>query len=125
MVAYEVARHGFLDEHVRLIRRVYRERRDAMLAAMTEFFPDDTTWTRPQGGLFLWVRFPEGINSMDLLKESLRENVAFLSGASFFVERPELNTARFNFSYVDSERIREGVRRISVVLKRMLKMAAV
>jgi 2-aminoadipate transaminase len=55
----------------------------------------------------------------------LKENVAFLSGGAFFVERPELNTARFNFSYVDPDRIREGVRRIGVVLKRMLKGAAV
>jgi 2-aminoadipate transaminase len=125
MVAYEVARHGFLDEHVRLIRRVYSERRDAMLAAMTEFFPEGTTWTHPTGGLFLWVRFPDGINSVDLLKESLKQNVAFLSGGSFYVERPELNTARFNFSYVDSERIREGVRRIATVLKRMLKTVGV
>ena len=125
MVAYEVARHGFLDEHVRLIRRVYSERRDAMLAAMTEFFPEGTTWTHPTGGLFLWVRFPDGINSVDLLKESLKQNVAFLSGGSFYVERPELNTARFNFSYVDSERIREGVKRIATVLKRMLKTVGV
>ena len=120
MVAYEVARHGFLDEHVKLIRRVYRERRDAMLAAMADLFPEGTTWTHPKGGLFLWVRFPEGINAVDLLKESLKENVAFLSGGSFFVDRPEVNTARFNFSYVDPDRIREGVKRIAGVLKRML-----
>ncbi|MGE5814155.1 MAG: aminotransferase class I/II-fold pyridoxal phosphate-dependent enzyme, partial [Acidobacteriota bacterium] len=125
MVAYEVARHGFLDDHVKVIRRVYSERRDAMLAAMTEFFPDGTTWTHPQGGLFLWVRFPEGVDSVDLLKDSLKQNVAFLSGGSFFVERPELNTARFNFSYVDPERIREGVKRIATVLKRILKGATV
>jgi 2-aminoadipate transaminase len=125
VVAYEVARHGFLDEHVRLIRRVYRERRDAMLDAMREFFPEGTTWTHPQGGLFLWVRFPAGIDAVDLLRESLKEKVAFLAGAPFFVERPEANTGRFNFSYVDPERIREGVRRISVVLKRLLKTVAV
>jgi 2-aminoadipate transaminase len=121
MVAYEVARHGFLDEHVKVIRRVYSERRDAMLAAMAEFFPEGTTWTHPKGGLFLWVRFPEGIDSVDLLKESLKQNVAFLSGGSFFVDRPELNTARFNFSYVDPDRIRDGVKRIAGVLKKMLK----
>ena len=63
MVAYEVAREGFLDEHVRKIRRVYGERRDVMLSAMEEFFPDGVSWTRPLGGMFLWVTLPEGIDT--------------------------------------------------------------
>ena len=125
VVAYEVARHGFLDEHVRLIRRVYRERRDAMLAAMATHFPEGVTWTHPEGGLFLWVRFPEGVDAVDLLRESLKEKVAFLAGAPFFVDHAEVNTARFNFSNANPERIREGIRRIGVVLKRMLKPVTV
>ena len=59
-VAFEVARGGFLDQHVKLIRGVYRERRDVMLQALEEFFPPEVTWTHPQGGLFLWVTLPEG-----------------------------------------------------------------
>ncbi len=58
-VAYEVARDGFLDKHVRTIRKIYRERRDAMLGALQEFFPSEVTWTRPKGGLFLWATLPE------------------------------------------------------------------
>lgn len=125
MVAYEVAHGGFLDEHVKTIRRVYCERRDAMLAAMRDAFPPGVTWTHPQGGLFLWVRFPEGLDSVDLLRESIKEGVAFLAGAPFFPDHTNANTARFNFSNADPEKIREGVRRIGVVLQRMLKPAGV
>ncbi len=125
MVAYEVARHGFLDEHVKVIRRVYRERRDAMLSAMAEYFPPGVTWTRPQGGLFLWVRFPEGVDAVDVLREGVKEKVAFLVGAAFFPDHSNANTARFNFSNADPQMIREGVRRVGVVLKRMLKPVGV
>jgi 2-aminoadipate transaminase len=125
MVAYEVARHGFLDEHVKVIRRVYRERRDAMLSAMAEFFPPGVTWTRPQGGLFLWVRFPAGLDAVDVLREGIKEKVAFLVGAAFFPDHSNGNTARFNFSNADPAMIREGVRRIGVVLERLMKPAAV
>ncbi len=124
-VAYEVARDGFLDQHVRTIRRAYRERRDAMLAAMTEFFPTGVTWTRPQGGLFLWVRLPDTIDAADVLRESLKEKVAFLVGSAFFVDGSGRNTARFNFSNADPERIRTGIRRIGVVLDRMMAPALV
>jgi 2-aminoadipate transaminase len=125
VVAYEVAHGGFLDEHVKLIRRVYHERRDAMLAAMTEFFPEGVTWTHPKGGLFLWVRFPEGLDAVDVLRESVKEGVAFLAGAPFFPDRSNANTARFNFSNADPQKIRDGVCRIGTVLQRMLKPAVV
>ncbi|HSL21094.1 MAG TPA: PLP-dependent aminotransferase family protein [Vicinamibacterales bacterium] len=125
MVAYEVARGGFLDEHVKTIRRVYRARRDAMLAAMAEFFPAGVTWTKPQGGLFLWVRFPEFLDAADILRESVNEGVAFLVGSAFFPDRSNANTARFNFSNADPVAIRDGIRRIGLVLARMLKPAGV
>jgi 2-aminoadipate transaminase len=123
-VAYEIARGGFLDRHVQTLRRVYRERRDAMIAAMREHFPPGVTWTRPQGGLFLWIRLPEDVDAADVLREALKANVAFLVGASFFVDGSGRNTARFNFSNANENRIREGVRRIGAVLHRMTKPAA-
>ena len=61
IVAYEVAHENFMDGHIRMIRRLYGERRDAMLAALEEFFPAEVSWTRPKGGLFLWVKLPEGM----------------------------------------------------------------
>jgi len=124
MVAYEVARDGFLDEHVKLIRRVYRERRDAMLEALSAEFPPDVTWTRPQGGLFLWVTLPEGMDAQQLFAAAIQENVAFVPGDSFYAPNGDAESAkrhlRLNFSASDPEKIREGIRRLAVAIRRQL-----
>jgi 2-aminoadipate transaminase len=120
MVAYEVSRGGFLDEHVRAIRRVYGERRDVMLAAMSECFPPGVTWTRPEGGLFLWVTFPEPVDAAEVLRETAKERAAFVTGTAFHADGGGRNTARFNFSNADPEQIRTGIARIGGVLRRVL-----
>jgi 2-aminoadipate transaminase len=122
-VAYEVARDGFLDQHVKLIRQVYRERRDAMLRALQEFFPHEVTWTHPKGGLFLWVTMPEGTDSEDLFRAALAENVAFVPGDSFYANNGHEGGRhmRLNFSHSQPEQIREGVRRLSVAVKMQLR----
>src|SRR5882757_7963575 len=84
MVAYEVAHDQFLDEHIKVIRKMYGERRDVMLHALEEYFPPEVSWTRPQGGLFLWVSLPEGINCHQLCEAAIKENVAFVPGDSFY-----------------------------------------
>jgi 2-aminoadipate transaminase len=121
IVAYEVARDGFLDEHVRTIRSVYRERRDVMLAALHEYFPPEVTWTHPQGGLFLWVTLPEGIDCQKLFRTALEHNVAFVPGDSFYasnhVATPHM---RLNFSNATPEQIREGIRRLSLAVKQQI-----
>ncbi len=124
-VAFEVARGGFLDQHVKLIRGVYRERRDVMLQALKEFFPPEVTWTRPQGGLFLWVTLPEGMDSQSLLTSALAENVAFVPGDSFYAGNgPEsCRHLRLNFSHPNPEQIREGIRRLAVAVKSQLSMS--
>jgi 2-aminoadipate transaminase len=122
MVAYEVAKDGFLDRHVRLIRRVYGERRDAMLAALARHFPQGVRWTKPKGGLFLWVTLPAGVDSAALLREALeREKVAFVPGASFFPSGGGENTCRLNFSYCTPELIDEGIRRLARVVERITR----
>jgi 2-aminoadipate transaminase len=120
MVAYEVARGGFLDRHVRLIRRVYGERRNAMLSALERFFPPGVQWTRPQGGLFLWVTLPAGLDAAEVLKDAIAEKVAFVPGASFFPLGGGRETLRLNFSYPDPQTIEEGIRRLGTVLTRRL-----
>lgn len=121
-VAYEVARDGFLDEHVRTIRQVYRQRRDAMLSALTEFFPPEVTWTHPAGGLFLWVNLPEGMECQALFEVALRENVAFVPGDCFYAGGNEgRRHMRLNFSNAPPEQIREGIRRLSVAVRSQLK----
>jgi len=118
-VAYEVARDGFLDDHVRMIRQVYRQRRDAMLEALQEFFPAEVSWTRPQGGLFLWVTLPPGADCRELFRSALEEKVAFVPGDAFYAwEGQEARRhMRLNFSKPTAEQIREGVRRLSVAVK--------
>lgn len=125
-VAYEVARDGFLDEHVKLIRRVYRERRDAMLKALDEFFPPQVTWTHPEGGLFLWVTLPPGVDCQALFRSALAENVAFVAGTSFYAESGHESSShmRLNFSNPTPQQIREGIRRLSTAVRRHLSRAA-
>ncbi len=121
MVAYEVAKDGFLDQHVRKIREVYGERRNAMLAALEQHFPPEVRWTKPLGGLFLWITLPEGFDSTALLKEALdKERVAFVPGASFFPRGGGERSCRLNFSYAGPDVIDEGMRRLGSVIKRRL-----
>lgn len=121
IVAYEVGRGGFLDQHIKVIQDCYRERRDAMLDALTEHMPKGVRWTRPAGGLFLWMTLPEGISSTEVLKTAVtEEKVAFVSGESFFPCGGGENTARINFSYCKPEVIAEGVYRLSKVVRRYI-----
>ncbi len=112
MVAHEVSRGGFLDEHIKLIRKVYRERRDIMLGAMDRFFPPEVDWTHPEGGLFLWGTLPKYLNSADVLKLSLEKKVAFVPGEPFYANGGGHNTMRLNFSNATPEKIQEGIRRL-------------
>jgi 2-aminoadipate transaminase len=110
---------------VRLIRRVYRERRDVMLSALQEFFPEECTWTRPQGGLFLWVTLPDGLHASKLFRTALEENVAFVPGESFYAVPDTMGDRqlRLNFSNATPEKIREGIRRLANAVKRQMVQA--
>jgi 2-aminoadipate transaminase len=121
MVAYEVARDGFIDEHVKVIRATYKERRDAMLAALKDFFPSEVSWTHPHGGLFLWVTMPPSLDSSRLLDCALRQNVAFVPGEPFFPQGDEGSHMRLNFSNAQPEQIREGIRRLSIAVAHELE----
>lgn len=119
-VAHEVSQHGFLDSHVKTICDVYRERRDVMLDVLSETMPEGIKWTRPQGGMFLWMTLPEGMDSAAVLKQTLKEKVAFVPGFSFFPCGGGDNTMRLNFSYSRPELITEGIYRLSKALKAMM-----
>jgi len=116
MVAYEIGKHGFLDEHVNLIRQVYGQRRDVMLQAMQREFPPEVHWTHPQGGLFLWGQLPASMNAAELLKDAVQQKVAFVPGEAFFPLGGGQNTMRINFSYANPDDIRTGIRRLGQVL---------
>jgi len=116
LVAYDVARGGFLDQHIRLIRKVYKERLEVMLASMDGFFPPGVEWTQPKGGLFLWGILPEGLKSADVLKLAIEQKVAFVPGSPFYALGGGENTMRLNFSNATPEKIREGISRLGKVL---------
>ena len=96
---------------------LYRKRRDAMLGALDEMMPAGVKFTRPQGGLFLWVELPSHISAVELLRECLKRDVAFVPGDAFFPNGGVKNALRLNYSNMPEERIREGIRRLAEVIK--------
>jgi 2-aminoadipate transaminase len=108
-----------LEAHVRALRAAYRERRDAMLSALADLMPAGTTWTRPEGGMFLWVTLPEGLEAVPLLAEALERRVAFVPGAAFHVDGGGARSLRLNFTNSSPERIRVGVERLAAALERL------
>lgn len=120
VVAYEVGKGGFLDEHVKVIRTTYKERRDVMLETMDEVFPAEVRWTRPQGGMFLWGILPEGMDSAEVLKKAIEYKVAFVPGGPFHPNGGGENTMRLNFSYSNPDDIREGITRLGTLLKELV-----
>ena len=120
VVAYEVSRGGFLDRHIRLIREVYGERRDLMLAAMDRDFPPEVNWTHPQGGLFLWGILPTYMDAKDLLTSCLERKVAFVPGEPFHPTGGGKNTMRINFSNATHEEINQGIKRLGTAISEKL-----
>jgi len=111
--AYEACRDGLLDRHVPTIRATYHVRRDAMLAALETYMPKEVRWTRPTGGMFIWLTLPAHIDTTKLLQASLEQKVAFVPGMSFYANGGGTNTMRLNFSHSAPERITEGVARLA------------
>jgi 2-aminoadipate transaminase len=120
MVVHEVVKDGFLEQHIPTIRTLYGNQCQAMLDAMDEHFPEGVSWTRPEGGMFIWVTLPKHIDSMKLLDQSLAAKVAFVPGAPFYANEPETNTLRLSFVTVPPERIREGIAILGKLIKGMM-----
>jgi 2-aminoadipate transaminase len=108
--------------YVNKLTGVYRRRRDIMLEALAEHFPREATWTRPQGGLFIWARLPDFIDTTDLLARALRDHVAFVPGRAAYLDGRGGSEMRLNFSGVSDDAIREGVRRIGEVIREQLAL---
>src|SRR3954447_18449231 len=111
------------DDYLAELRDLYRGRRDTMLAALEEHFPREATWTRPQGGLFVWATLPDYIDTTDLLARALEErNVAFVPGRAAYVDGRGGSEMRLNFSGVTDDDIREGIRRIGQVVREQVEL---
>jgi 2-aminoadipate transaminase len=120
MATWQVARDGFVDAHVERIKAFYRERRDVMLRALEEHFPQDAHFTRPAGGLFVWAELPSFIDTRELLLDAVRDKVAFVPGQGFHSDHSGSNTMRLNFSNVPPDSLREGVRRLGQAIQKRL-----
>ena len=102
---------------------IYRVKRDLMLKALDEYFPPGVTWTRPQGGFFVWVTLPQGIDAKALLPQAVaQERVAYVSGGAFFTDGTGANTIRLAFSQAADDAIVEGIRRLGRFLKGQLAL---
>ncbi len=109
-----------LDDHIEKIKVLYRKRRECMLDAIEKHFPKDIEYTKPRGGLFIWVILPEGHDSKQILEKAIEQKVAFVPGQSFYAHANVTNTFRLNYSNMPEERIEEGIKRLGTILKEIL-----
>ncbi|MDB5101981.1 MAG: aminotransferase class [Cyanobacteria bacterium RYN_339] len=120
VMIHEYLKTGALEGHLSNIRQVYHRRRDLMLAAMAKHFPTGCHWTKPDGGLFIWVTLPQGLSSAALLEEAIARKVAFIPGQPFYAHGGGENTFRLNFSNASEANIEEGIKRLGEVLRQAL-----
>ena len=107
-ILYEYIQAGNLDRHIQLIKTAYSQRRDVMIKALKEYFPENVKWIEPKGGLFLWVELPKEISATALLEEAVNQRVAYVPGKPFYPYEDKDNTLRLNFSNANEEMIIEG-----------------
>jgi 2-aminoadipate transaminase len=121
-IANDICQRGFLKPHIKKLRKFYKERRDTMVEALVEFWPDGCQWTDPEGGLFLWAKVPESIDTEVFLRErALAEKVAYVPGINFYPNADGgQNAMRLNFSYCPPDIIVEGIKRMGTALKKEL-----
>jgi 2-aminoadipate transaminase len=117
-VIYEFSKDGALENHIEVIKKAYGRRRDIMIDALRKEFNDGTTWTEPEGGLFLWVKLPDGLSASGLLPAALKNGLAYVPGKYFYSQVPDDSTLRINFCNATEENIIEGIRRLAAVVKR-------
>ena len=117
LLAAEFLKSGMFRQHVQGIKTLYKSKKDLMLKTLEREMPEGVTWTKPEGGLFLWVRLPEHMNADELFYEAIKENVAYVVGSAFHCDGSGQNTMRLNFSYPSLEQIEEGIKRLAKVIK--------
>lgn len=115
-VLYQFLQDNDLDAHIARITAVYGRQRDAMVRAIAQHFPAAVRATRPEGGMFLWLTLPEGLSSMRLFEQAIKDKVAFVPGHPFYIGRAWTNDLRLNFSCVDEHSIAVGIERLARAL---------
>ncbi len=113
----EYLRRGHLMQHLKEIIASYHEKRDLMLKTLAEYMPKNISWTRPEGGLFLWLTLPKHMNATELLPKAIENKVAYVAGVDFYPGGDVYNDMRLNFSYSTKEQIVEGLKRLAQTIK--------
>jgi len=116
-VAAELLRRGVVERQIPRITGVYRRKRDLMLEAMEAHFPKEAEWNEPKGGLFLWVRMPEDVDTSKMLMEAVQSGVAYIPGSNFFTDPSITNYMRLNYSFPSEDDIVEGIEILGGLLK--------
>jgi len=119
-IVYQYLMSNNVDRHIETIITAYKKQRDVMVAAIEEDFPAEVRFTRPEGGMFLWVTLPERLSALELFEHAVKEKVAFVPGTPFFVDGDGRNNMRLNFSNSDQDRIKEGIRRLGRIMKNLM-----
>lgn len=117
LIAADFLRTGFFEKHIEEVKKTYKLKKDTMVSALEKYMPEGVTWTKPEGGLFLWVRLPEWMSADEMFADALRENVAYVIGSAFHCDGSGKNTMRLNFSYPTPEDIDEGIKRLAKAVK--------
>ncbi len=115
-VVHQVIRDGFLQQHIPTIRARYKTQRDAMATALRQHLPAGSEWQAPAGGMFFWVRLPEGLDAMALLPRAVEAGVAYVPGSAFYAQHPDARTMRLSFVTLDPGAIEDAVARLGRVL---------
>ena len=115
-LALEYLSSGALDKNLQKTIDLYRRRRDLMLSLLDKYMPEGVSWTRPEGGLFLFLTLPEGMDTVALYDRALAAGVAYVAGSFFYPDGSHRNTMRLNFSFIDINRMEEGVRLLAQLL---------
>ena len=119
-IVAEYMKRGLLDKNLVNTIRLYKSRRDHMLSCFEKYMPEGVKWTKPEGGLFLFITLPENMNADELLDLAIEKNVAFVKGSAFYCNDCGKNTMRINFSYCDEDTITTGVERLAWVIKEFM-----
>lgn len=120
LIAAEYMKTGKLPGHIKKICATYKAKRDVMLAALEKYMPPGVKWTRPEGGLFLWVELPKHINADEMFQEAVEKKVAYVIGSAFHCNNSGQNTMRLNFSFPTPEKLEEGIKRLAETIKSKL-----
>ena len=119
-LAAEFMGSGALDRNLERSISLYRDKRDYMISLLEKYMPDGVSWTHPDGGLFLWVTLPEGVDTVAMYDSALAAGVAYVAGSFFYPDGSHRNTMRLNFSYLARERMEAGVQLLAAEIKKVL-----